>query len=54
VFTLGLALQTIIRDLIFASAHLAHCQGVIEDMQELSCAGGKKSAVIRAARRRAM
>jgi hypothetical protein len=49
VFTLGLALQTINQDLIFAYACSAHCQGFIEGVQELSCAGGRKSAVIRAA-----
>jgi hypothetical protein len=51
VFTLGLALKTIILDLIFASACLARCQGFIEGVQELSCAGGRKPAVIRAAGR---
>jgi hypothetical protein len=49
VFTLGLALQKIIQGLILASSSLARCQGFIEDLQELPCAGGRKPTIIRVA-----
>jgi hypothetical protein len=47
----GLPSQKSNLSLILASACLAHCQGFIEGVQELSCAGGRKPAVIRAAGR---
>jgi hypothetical protein len=48
---LGLPSKKNYSRLILVSAGLAYRQGLIEDMQELSCAGGRKSAVINAARR---
>jgi hypothetical protein len=48
---LGLPSKKNYLKLILDSAGLAYRQGPIKDMQQLSRAGGRKSAVISAARR---
>jgi hypothetical protein len=48
---LGLSSKKNYARLILVSAGLACHRGLIEDKQELSIAGGRKSAVINAARR---
>jgi hypothetical protein len=48
---LGLPSKKKYSRLILVSAGLACRQGLIEDIQELSYTGGRKSAVINAARR---